>query len=144
MKMKKMFSTRTISNDTGLLILRILSGGAMLTHGFPLFQKMLQGSFEFGDPIGVGSELSLLLAVLAQFVCRILIIFGVFSRLALVPLLLTMGVAFFIIHKDDGFGDKELALCYLGMYAALFFTGPGKYSIDYLIENKHQFLNKPI
>lgn len=136
MKMKKIFSTRPISNDTGFLILRLLSGGAMLTHGFPLFQKMLQGSFEFGDPIGLGSELSLILAVLAQFVCSILIILGVFSRFALVPLLLTMGVAFFIIHKEDGFGDKELALCYLGMYSTLFFTGPGKYSIDFWMENK--------
>lgn len=134
--MKKIFSARTISNDTGLLILRLLSGGAMLTHGFPLFQKMLQGNFEFGDPIGLGSELSMILAVLAQFVCSILIILGALTRFALVPLLLTMGVAFFIIHKEDGFGDKELALCYLGMYAALLFTGPGNYSIDSRMENK--------
>ena len=41
----------------------------MLTHGIPKLQKILAGNWEFGNPLGVGTELSLGLAVFAEVGC---------------------------------------------------------------------------
>lgn len=129
--MKKIFlSSRAISTDTGLLILRLISGAAMLTHGYPKLQKILNGNLQFGDPLGVGPEISLILTVFAEVICSVLVIIGLTTRLATIPLIIAMGVAFFIVHGADPFKVKELALIYLSIFTALFFTGPGKFSAD--------------
>lgn len=129
--MKKAFlSTRPFSIDLGLLILRLFAGGAMMTHGYPKFQKILNGNFQFGDPLGIGPEVSLILTVFAELFCSVLLVLGLTTRLALIPLIITMAVAFFIVHGADDFSTKELGFLYLGIYVSLFFTGPGKFSAD--------------
>jgi putative oxidoreductase len=129
--MKKFFvSIRPYSIDFALLILRIVSGAAMLTHGWPKLQKMVNGNFNFGDPIGIGSGVSLGLTVFAEVVCSIFLIIGFATRGALIPLIITMGVALFIVHSHDGFNKQEMALLYLGIFISLFLTGPGKFSVD--------------
>lgn len=113
-----------------LLVLRIAIAGIMLTHGLPKLGKILDGNWQFGDPLGLGSGLSLGLTVFAEVGCSLLLVAGLFTRLATLPLLFTMLVAFFIVHAADPFGDKELPLLYALIYATLFFTGPGRYSVD--------------
>jgi len=122
------------SIDLGLLLLRLASGGAMLSHGWPKLQKALSGATEFADPIGIGPELSLYLAIFAEFVCALLIIIGFAHRLALIPLIITMLVAFFVVHTSDPFGTKELPFLFLSIFGTLFFTGPGKYAADRLLK----------
>lgn len=124
------FSANAISSDFGLLILRLVSGATVLTHGYPKFQKVLEGNMQFGDPIGLGTSTSLYLSAFAEFICAILIILGLLTRFASIPLIINMAVAFFIVHAADDFGTRELSLLYLGMFLTLFFTGPGRYSLD--------------
>ena len=100
------------------------------SHGWGKLQKMFGGDFGFADPIGVGEEASLVLTVFAEFVCGSLVALGLFTRAALIPLIITMLVAVFIIHADDPFSKQELGLLYLIPYVTLFLTGPGKISLD--------------
>lgn len=118
------------SVNLGVLILRVFLGILMLTHGYPKFEKMLSGDMSFGNPIFLGEELSLILTVFAEFVCSILLIFGLLTRPAVFFLAFTMAVAAFIVHVDDGIAKQEKALLYLAGYVCLWFTGPGKYSAD--------------
>jgi putative oxidoreductase len=108
----------------------------MLTHGLPKLMNMMAGTSKFGDPIGLGKDLSLGLTVFAEFVCSILIMLGLATRLALIPLLIAMLVAAFVAHAGDPFGKKEMALLYLLIYITLFITGPGQYSIDNALSKK--------
>lgn len=125
-----MLTRNPISLDLGLLILRLVLGISLLTHGWPKFQKILDGNFKFGDPIGLGPEASLILAAFAEFLCSLLVIIGLGTRLATIPIMITMATAFFIVHASDDFGTKEKALLFLGGFLTLFFTGPGKYAAD--------------
>ncbi len=122
--------SNSLSADLGLLILRVISGAALLTHGYPKFQKVISGNMQFGDPLGVGQATSLHLSTFAEFVCAILIILGLLTRLATIPLIINMAVAAFIVHGADDFATREMSLLYLGIFLTLFFTGPGKYSVD--------------
>lgn len=134
--MKRLFNTN-FNNETVhgmLLFLRIAIAAMMLTHGIPKLQGVLAGGeLKFGDPIGIGVAPSLYLTIFAEVGCSALLILGLGTRLALIPLIITMLVAAFIVHAPDDFGTKEMSLLYLVVFIFLLFTGPGKYSIDSLI-----------
>ncbi len=120
--------------DAGLLILRIVVGCFMMTHGLPKL-AMLTGNepIQFADPFGVGPTASLALTVFAEVVCSFLIILGLLTRLAAIPLIITMVVAVFYVHIADPFAVKEMAGLYLTIYVFLGIAGSGRFSIDHLI-----------
>jgi putative oxidoreductase len=119
-----------------LLVLRICVGATMLSHGWPKLMKFASGNYQFADPIGLGPAVSLGLASFAEAICSILIILGLGTRLAAIPLIITMIVATLISHADDPFAKKELAVVYLLIYITLAIVGSGKFSLDNLLFNK--------
>jgi putative oxidoreductase len=137
---KKLLSTTSYTTgfDLSLFLLRITFGGFMLiNHGIGKMNKLFAGGeISFPDPFGIGSEASLGLAVFSEVVCAALLVLGLFTRLALIPLLITMLVAVFVIHIGDGLKDMEAAILYLIAYSIIFINGAGKYSIDNSIFNK--------
>ena len=122
--------TLPVSADWGVLILRVGVSLIMMTHGYPKLNKLISGDYAFADPLGMGQELSLILTVGAEFFCSLLLLLGIATRAVLIPLIFTMVVVFFIVHGNDPFGDKESALMFLIPYVTLFFTGPGRFSLD--------------
>jgi putative oxidoreductase len=128
--------------NIALLALRITVGVLMLTHGAPKLVKLIEGDFSFPDPIGLGSELSLILATFAEFFCSILVIIGFRSRMAVIPLIITMLVALLVVHNSDPIYMHWNILLYLFAYAILLHLGGGKYSITYYMEySKTQVAN---
>lgn len=118
-------------NDLSLLILRLMAGGMMLTHGIPKIGRLLgEGPVKFADPFGLGPEISLAMAIFSEVICAILIMIGYKTRLATIPLMVTMLVAAFYAHWDDPFGDKELPLVYFTTYLGILISGGGKYAVD--------------
>lgn len=114
-----------------LLVLRLLGGGGMLAlHGVPKLLAFSEKAATFRDPLGVGSTASLALAIFAEVVCSVLLILGAFTRLAVVPLLVTMLVAAFVVHAADPWSKKELALLYVAIFLPLLLAGPGRWSVD--------------
>ena len=115
----------------GLLLLRVFLGGFMLAaHGWGKMMKFGKLSSKFPDPLGVGSAFSLSLTIFAEVFCALLLIVGLFTRVAAVPLLITMLVAAFVIHGGDPWKKKEFALLYAVPFLTLVFTGAGRYSLD--------------
>ena len=114
----------------GLLLLCIGFSAAMLTHGYGKFMKVLAGDFSFGDPIGVGPTASLILCTLAEFIAPIFLIVGWKTRWFSLIAVINMLVAFIIAHDGDPFSKKEKSFLFLIAFVVLYFTGPGKYSID--------------
>jgi len=128
-------------NSLALLIVRVVVGFLMLTHGIQKFNMLMKGGpIEFADPIGIGQGPSLFLAVFAELVCSALIIVGFATRLVTIPLIVTMVVAVFIVHGHQGLETQELPILYLLIYVLLLITGSGKYSIDGLIPKKKKYM----
>ncbi len=121
----------SLQTDIGLLLLRVTGAGLLLTHGIPKLSKLFaEGPIQFGDPIGIGAGPSLFLATFAEFLCAVLVLIGLKTRWATIPVIITMAVAALIVHATDPFGAKEKALLFLGIFICIFLLGPGKYSID--------------
>jgi len=137
--MKRLFQT-TFSQralDLALVVTRVSIACFMLEHGIPKFKKLFsENEITFGDPLGLGPEISLGLTVFAEVVCSVFIFIGLGTRLCVIPLIILMLVIAFKIHAADGFQKQELALHYLLVYILLFVTGSGKYSIDHWITHK--------
>lgn len=125
-----------LSLDLAALLLRVIGGGLMMMqHGYPKLMKLSgNGPVKFADPIGMGEFPSLLLAIFSEFLCSALLILGLFTRLAVIPLIITMFVIIFVVHSGDPIEDIELAVMYAAIFVALLFSGPGKWSIDALIK----------
>lgn len=128
--MKFLLSSKSVALDLALFILRVGSAGMMMTHGWNKLMNFQDKSVSWPDPLHVGHSVSLGMTVFAELFCAGFLLLGLFSRLALVPLIFLMTVAVFVIHAGDSFGDKEHAVLFLVPYIVLFFTGPGIYSLD--------------
>lgn len=120
----------------GLLILRLAFGIMMLKHGIDKINGFESMADMFPDPIGLGSKMSLIAAIGAEVGCSLLLIVGLATRIACLPLAFTMIIALFVVHGDDPWQKKELAAAYLAAYVVLFFTGPGQFAIDRFILKK--------
>ena len=123
-------NAKAISNDLGLLLFRLAAGGLILLHGTPKLFNFSARWHKFSDPIGLGSEVSFILCVFAEFFCAVFLLAGAFTRLELIPLIINMVVIVFVSHGTDPINKKETAIFFLTAYIALFLTGPGKYSLD--------------
>ncbi|MCB0720560.1 MAG: DoxX family protein [Bacteroidetes bacterium] len=119
--------------SAGLLVLRVGVGLAMIYgHGWGKLMNFTDLYDRFPDPIGLGSGLSLGLVTFAEVFCAALLIVGLFSRVAVIPLIIDMAVAFFIVHGGQAFDQKEPSLLFLISFVTLLITGPGWYSLDNL------------
>ena len=117
-----------------LLLARVIFGLLFLSHGIAKWQNFMGASDLFPDPLGLGGTLSMWLVLFAEIVCSIGFIIGALYRLCLIPMIFTMCVAFFVIHANDPLAVKEPSLMYLTIFALLYITGPGKYSIDGILK----------
>ncbi|MBC7567923.1 MAG: DoxX family membrane protein [Pedobacter sp.] len=137
--MKQLYNTNFNHSALNFMffVLRVTIGLLMLTHGYDKLQSALAGGeIQFIDPFGLGKAASLYLAIFAEVFCSILLVLGFATRLASIPLIVTMLIAVLVAHGSDPFGKKELALHYLVVYVLILVCGAGKYSIDYFISRK--------
>ena len=133
--MKRLFNVQHKDKniDIAILIMRVSIASLMLVHGIPKLLSLVSGdAVQFPALIG-SPEVSLALAVFAEVFCSILILFGLSTRLATIPLIITMLVAVFLIHAEDPFSKQEMGLHYLIGYVLLLITGSGKISLDHLL-----------
>lgn len=118
-----------------LLAARVIFGLLLASHGWQKLAGFSAMAPQFPDPLGMGSELSLGMAVFGELVCSVAFIFGFLTRLAVIPMIFTMIVAFVMVHGGS-VAEGELAFLYLVVFVLLFLAGPGRYSADGFIAKK--------
>ena len=120
-----------------LLVVRVVFGILFFIHGLDKlvnFNTLVQS---YPSEFGFGSYMTLMVSIFCEFCCSLFLISGLLVRLMTIPMIIAMGVAFFDVH-DAMMPEGELAFIYLIIFIILYATGPGRYSLDYLIDTKVQ------
>lgn len=120
-----------------ILAVRVFFGILFFIHGMDKMMNFSILSDTYPSVFGLGSYMTLMLAIFTEFCCSLFLIFGLMIRVILIPMIISMAVAFFDVH-DAIISEGELALIYFIMFIILYITGPGRYSVDYLIDMKVQ------
>jgi putative oxidoreductase len=113
-----------------LLVARLVFGFLLMSHGIAKWLIFKDITETFPDPIGIGAELSFWLVLFAEVACSFGVMLGVLFRLCLIPVIFTLCIAVFVVHAGDPLVKVEPALMYLTIFTLMYFTGPGRLSID--------------
>ena len=130
--MKSLLSTKYSAGafSTAMLILRLVAGILMMNHGYGKLTHFDETAKFMPHLFGMSSSITTALVIFAEFFCSLFIILGLFTRLACVPLIITMCYALFITLHGEVFGKGELATLYLAAFTVLLLVGPGRVSVD--------------
>ena len=129
---KSVVTSSSKSVSFSLLVLRIgISISMIFLHGYPRFINFSKINSEFADPLGIGTETSLVLVVFAEFFCSLFLVFGLLTRWICVPLIITMIVATWIVNGGKDFIFQEKSFIYLICYFSLLINGSGYFSLDF-------------
>lgn len=132
LKMKKFFSINYSNTafNLAMLVLRVSAGILVMPHGYDKLVHFSEYSPKFMNFLGLSGALSLSLVIFSEFFCAMFLIIGLFSRLVVIPLIISMSVALVKAHNMDFFGEGEHAALYLACFITLILCGPGKISVD--------------
>jgi len=111
----------------------------VFAHGLPKFLAYSEKAASFSDPLGIGPSASMALVIFAEFFCAAAVTVGFATRWTAIPVVITMLVAFGIVHANDGFDVKEHSLMFAAAFSVLALQGGGKFSLDYLLQRKGRF-----
>ena len=133
--MKKLFSSKYSAGsiNTAMTVLRLGLGILMIRHGFEKLSNFSATAQHMPNILNMGGTVNASLVIFAEFFCSMFLILGLFTRLACIPLIITMAVALVKAHHSNIFGEGELAALYLVGYITLLFVGPGRVSVDAMI-----------
>lgn len=120
-----------------ILCLRVFFGVMFFIHGLDKMANFNELSQTFPDVLGFGSYMSLMVSIFCEFCCSLFLIAGLIVRITVIPMIISMAVAFFDVH-DAMLPQGELALIYLIVFVILYIVGPGRFSVDFLIDRKIQ------
>jgi len=112
--------------DLGLFFLRITGSLLLLyVHGLPKVLHFSEELTRIEDPFGFGPYFSLIPAIVAEVICPILILFGVATRLACVPIIAVLLVAMLVVHPGWSIAEGQFGWLLLIIFTTLAITGPG-------------------
>ena len=123
--MRRLLSTKYSAGafSTAMLLLRLGIGILMMAHGYDKLLHFSKIQDTFLNFLGMGSTISLVMVVFAEFFCSLFLILGLFTRLSAIPLIIATCVMVFKAHHSDIFGDGEHASLYLISYLVILFVG---------------------
>ena len=137
MKSLELLFPKVESTKTSLLLLasRFIFGLTFASHGLDKLQHFSETAAHFPAPFGLSGDIAVGLSIFGELVCGLAFAFGFLTRLALLPMIFTMIVAFTTVHGGSVSGG-ELAFLYLVIFVLSWFAGAGKFSVDGVISSK--------
>ena len=128
--------TKSLSKDTALLILRVITGTVLIHHGFEKLANIENFADAFVKPLHLPFPIFLsYLAAFSEIGGSWLLIIGLATRLGAIAIIGTISVAIYHALVTSGFNIYllELLLLYFASASCITLTGPGNFSLDEVI-----------
>ncbi|MPW23136.1 DoxX family membrane protein [Paraburkholderia sp. CNPSo 3157] len=121
---------RFSATDLALLFLRVTASALVLfVHGLPKVLHYASQLDAIEDPLHLGKTLTLGFAIFAEVVCPLLMIAGIATRLAALPIMLVSAIALGLVHREWTLGQGQFAWMLLIMFGTIALGGAGRYRI---------------
>jgi uncharacterized membrane protein YphA (DoxX/SURF4 family) len=119
--------------ENGLSLIRILTGIMIAYHGIETFdaEKMQNYTKWLTDLHFPSPQLMAYLGKGTEFFGGILLALGLFTRLAIIPLSMTMLAIPFFMGQGKIFMEDQHPFLFVLLFLVFFFNGAGKWSLDY-------------
>ena len=139
--MKKFFSSSPVWEQAGLLLIRITLGVFLVYHGWEIFSEAKMNEYLTWDNFKQSNGKMLVYAgKAAELIAGILFIPGLFTRLASLFTIGTMGYIAFFLGNGIIWNNDQHPFLFVLLALIFFFTGPGNYSVDhYLFKPKSRY-----
>lgn len=122
--------TRCSSIDIGLLYLRVAASLLVfVVHGLPKMLHYPSEAAGIEDPFHLGKTLSISFAIFAEVICPPLMILGIGTRLAAIPILVVTMIALLFVHRDWSLAQGQFAWMLLILFGTIAICGPGRYAV---------------
>ncbi|MDP4128608.1 MAG: DoxX family protein [Bacteroidota bacterium] len=131
--MKKLLSTAYSDNafNFAMLVQRVVTGLMLLiAHGLLKISNFSEMSGSFFDPLRIGHRNTLILSIFAEVFCSMLLVLGLFTRLAAFVIVLDLSFAVFMYHRGQPIKNMDLGVIYLTSVFSILLLGPGRVSVD--------------
>ena len=135
-----------MARNVGLLILRISIGTMLIHHGYEKTADIENFADAFVRPIGIPFPiLASYIAAYSEIYGSWLLIGGLFTRIAALSIIGTIGVAIYHAIVTSGFNIYllELLVLYMGGALCILLVGGGDFSIDRLLRKFGIKYNRP-
>ena len=128
--------TKSISKDTALLLLRVITGTVLIHHGYEKLANIENFADAFVRPLHLPFPIFLsYIAAFSEIGGSWLLIIGLATRFGALAIMGTISVAIYHALITSGFNIflLELLLLYFASSSCIALSGPGNFSIDEVI-----------
>src|SRR6188474_512225 len=120
--------------QAGTIILRVVAGLIIFRYGLEIFSADKMAGYtswltDLGFPY---PRLMANIGKVIELTGGLLMAIGLFTRLAAIPLIITMSIICFVMGEPE-FLAADASLLLMLIYLLFLFTGPGKLSLDYML-----------
>lgn len=132
--LRTLFSTKTIFENS-LLLIRLTAGLLIFVHGLGTFNEgHMKGNIAWLSDLHFPAPVFMAyLGKGAELIGGVLLILGLFTRVAAIVLVINMLVICFVLGSGKIFTDDETPFLLLVLFVYLLLTGPGKISVDAIL-----------
>ena len=127
--MKKLFSTELIWQNNGLFIIRIVVGIFLIIHGKEVFDAAKMEVYTKWDTFKTSSSMPYL-GKASEVVAGVLLLLGLFTRVACLITIGTFGYITFFVGKGKFWMDDQHPFLFVLLALVFFFTGAVKFGLD--------------
>ena len=138
--MKRFFSPLPLWQDNGLALMRIITGGFLVYHGSEMFDTVAMSEYFKWDMFKDSTSAKYLVygGKVAEFLSGILLVLGLFTRIACITLICTLGYIAFFVGQGKIWYEDQYPFLFVVIGLIFIFTGPGAFSLDKVIfKNKN-------
>jgi putative oxidoreductase len=124
-------------NNFALLFFRIaISVELIIAHGLKKIGIGVAIAETVPNPLGLPEALNQAFAIGANIGMPLFIVLGLFTRIAVLPILAITLTGYFVVHFNDPILVKDIPFMYCVSFLFIAITGAGKYSLDNYFSSK--------